>query len=140
MGIDVDPLFAAIAAKIIQHAGLSSKVKCLIGSVETEAAKIASILKNDARTDGGAKPVDFVLCDHSKERYVPDLELLDSAGVVGSGTVVMGDTTVYPGDVSASGSQSLLSYFEGNQNYRVQTHVNTRESSGITVSEWVHLP
>jgi len=72
--------------------------------------------------------------------FVPDLKTLEDRGVVGPGTVVMGDTTVYPGDAAADGKENLLEYFATHPKYRVQTHVNTKQFSGITVSEWVHLP
>jgi len=134
VSIDVDPLFGAIATKIIEHAGLSHKVKVLTGTVETKLKRIASLIGPEGKAD-------FVLCDHSKERFVPDLELLEGAGVAGPGTVVMGDTTVYPGEEAAAGGKDLLTYFAGSDHYRVAQHVGTEKASksGITVCEWQHL-
>jgi len=132
VSIEVDPLFAAIATKIIEFAGLATKVKVLMGTVESQSARIARKF--------GKETADFVLCDHSKALFVPDLKTLEDRGVVGPGTVVMGDTTVYPGDAAADGKENLLEYFATHPKYRVQTHVNTKQFSGITVSEWVHLP
>lgn len=141
VSIEVDPLFAAIATKIVEHAGLASKVKILMGTVESKANRISECLSGGSSADGSEqKPADFVLCDHSKELFVPDLNLLEKCGVVGPGTVVMGDTTVYPGEASSDGDSNLLSYFAAHPKYRVQQHVGTEQLHGITVSEWVHLP
>jgi catechol O-methyltransferase len=135
--IDIDPLFAAIATKIIEYAGASHKVKVLMGEVETKATKIAELLSVD--TEGKA---DFVLCDHSKDMFVPDLQTLEKAGVVGPGSAVMGDTTVYPGEMVSGSQDSLLSFFVKNPQYTITKHIGTQTSGrgGITVSEWVHLP
>eukprot|EP00421_Protoceratium_reticulatum_P032262 CAMPEP_0168480880 /NCGR_PEP_ID=MMETSP0228-20121227/64223_1 /TAXON_ID=133427 /ORGANISM="Protoceratium reticulatum, Strain CCCM 535 (=CCMP 1889)" /LENGTH=259 /DNA_ID=CAMNT_0008497229 /DNA_START=21 /DNA_END=797 /DNA_ORIENTATION=- len=104
VSIEVDPLFAAIATKIVEHAGLAGKVKVLMGTVESKVARLGELLAAGA-PGSEAKPVDFVLCDHSKELFVPDLRLLEGQSLVGPGTVVMGDTTVYPGEASADGSR-----------------------------------
>lgn len=141
VSIEVDPLFAAIATKIVEHAGLASKVKILMGTVESKATRISECLSRGPVADGSAtKPADFVLCDHSKELFVPDLKLLEERGVVGPGTVVMGDTTVYPGEADSDKAGNLLSYFAAHPKYRVQQYVGTEVQHGITVSEWVHLP
>ncbi|CAE8597002.1 unnamed protein product [Polarella glacialis] len=141
VSIELDPLFAAIATKIVEHAGLSHKVKILMGTVEAKADRISDYLLGVQNTTSGlpSKQVDFILCDHSKSMFVPDLKLLESFGVVGPGTMVVGDTTVYPGDQAADVSD-LLTYFATNPNYRVQSHQGTQQTFGITVSEWVHLP
>merc|ERR1719359_866019 len=59
LSIEKDKLFAAIATKIIEFAGLDHKVKIWMGTVHSEISKIAG------RLDG--HPADFILCDHSKE-------------------------------------------------------------------------
>jgi len=132
VSIEVDPLFAAIATKIVEYAGLAERVKVLMGTVESKSGRISESL--------GKATADFVLCDHSKALFVPDLRILEDRGVVGPGTVVMGDTTVYPGDADGDGAGNLLEYFAAHPKYRVQRHVGTEQFSGITVSEWVHLP
>jgi len=137
VSVEVDPLFAAIATKVVEHAGLDAKVKILMGTVESKVKRISECLAGSGSSEG---PVDFILCDHSKELFVPDLRSLEAEGVVGPGTTVMGDTTVYPGEASQSGGQNLLSYFAAHPQYRVQEHIGTEALNGITVSEWVHLP
>jgi len=137
VSIELDPLFAAIATKIVEHAGLEHKVKILMGTVEQRTDNILSCFKNMSKA---GTSVDFLLCDHSKELFVPDLKLLEEKGIAGPGTVVMGDTTVYPGEAARAGGGDLLSYFATNPKYRVQEHIGTHQASGMTVSEWVHLP
>ena len=44
---------------------------------------------------GGAAA--FVLLDHAKECYLPDLQALERLGLVAPGTVVVADNVVYPG-------------------------------------------
>lgn len=134
VSIDVDPLFGAIASRIIEYAGLADKVKILTGTVETKTARIAKCL-----TAGRA---DFVLCDHSKDLFVPDLKKLEEAGIAGPGTVIMGDTTIYPGEKEEShGGKDFLSYMVANEKFLVQQHVGTegKKASGITVVDWQHI-
>lgn len=141
VSIEVDPLFAAIATKIVEHAGVAHKVKVLMGDMERNATRIPATFKEMGSTDTGS--ADFIMCDHNKELFVPDLKRLEDAGVTGPGTVVMGDTTVYRGFVNekeGTGSADLLTYFANNPRYRIQSYIGTRDASGITVSEWTHLP
>lgn len=141
VSIEVDPLFAAIATKIVEHAGLAGKVKILMGTVKQRSERISECFaQGSSASSAGKGTVDFLLCDHSKDLFVPDLKLLEENGIAGPGTVVMGDTTVYPGDDSGERGQDLLSYFAKHPSYRVQQHIGTQQTSGITVSEWVHLP
>lgn len=136
--VEVDPLFSAISTKIIEYAGLRDKVKVLTGTLETKLRHVGEWLTRPGEAPGKVR-LDFVLCDHSKERFVPDLELLEKAGLAGPGTVVVGDTTVYPGDDAAIGAD-LLSHFAGSQKFRVQQHVGTGgRTSGITVCEWQYM-
>lgn len=90
LSVEKDELFAAIATKIIEFAGLDHKVKIWIGTAHSELMHISERLEK--------QPADFVLCDHSKERFVPDLKLLEECGAVNKETVVIGDVEVYAGD------------------------------------------
>jgi len=90
LSVEKDELFAAIATKVIEFAGLEDKVKIWMGTVHSELTNITLRL--------GAEPADFILCDHSKERFIPDLKLLKDCGILGNETIVVGDVEVYPGD------------------------------------------
>lgn len=92
LSVDKDPLFGAIATKIVEFAGLQNKVQIWMGTVHSEIASIVEKLER--------KPADFVLCDHSKERFVPDIRLLQECGAVDKNTRVVGDVEVYPGDAA----------------------------------------
>lgn len=143
VSVEMDPLFAAIATKLVEHAGLEKKVKILIGTVQSKINQISAVIP-PVQPECAAGPsgrVNFVLCDHSKELFVPDLKLLEEHGIVGPGSVVMGDTTVYPGEEEMQpGGQELLTYFSTNRKYRVSQHIGTQMQTGITVSEWMHVP
>jgi branched-chain amino acid aminotransferase len=90
LSVERDELFAAIATKIIEFAGLDSKVKIWMGTVHSELPNITAKLEME--------PADFVLVDHLKERFIPDVKLLEACGVINPSTVVVGDVTEYPGD------------------------------------------
>lgn len=106
LSVERDNLFAAIATKIIEFAGLDSKVKIWMGDVHSEISNITERL--------GGSAADFVLVDHSKERFVPDLKLLNECGIVNSDTTVVGDVEIYPGDekLSTDMKADIQSYFE----------------------------
>eukprot|EP00928_Gymnodinium_smaydae_P042753 TRINITY_DN28755_c0_g1_i2.p1 TRINITY_DN28755_c0_g1~~TRINITY_DN28755_c0_g1_i2.p1 ORF type:complete len:663 (+),score=106.88 TRINITY_DN28755_c0_g1_i2:33-1991(+) len=90
LSVEKDELFAAIATKIIEFAGLDDRVKIWMGTVHSELGNITRRLEDT--------PADFVLCDHSKERYIIDMRLLEESGVVNKDTAVVGDLEIYPGD------------------------------------------
>lgn len=116
LSVEKDELFAAIATKIIEFAGLEDKVKIWMGTVHSELMSIRERLDD--------KVADFILCDHSKERYVPDLKLLEEYGVVGQKTAVIGDTEVYPGDemLPRPLQQEIQDYFS-NREFVIATMV-----------------
>ena len=84
-------MFASIATKIVEFAGLETKVKIWMGNLEAEMANVEIELKHEC--------ADFVMCDHSVERYVEDLKLLEARGIVDPAwTFVIADLESYPGD------------------------------------------
>lgn len=109
LSVEQDELFASIATKIIEFAGLESKVKIWMGTAHSEISNITERL--------GKEPADFILCDHSKERFVPDLKLLEECGVVDANTTVVGDVEVYPGDSKLPGAviSNIQHYFDLNE-------------------------
>ena len=86
--------------------GLQDKVKIWIGTVHSEIKNISHELQG--------RPADFLLIDHGMQRYVSDLKLLKSHGVVSPDTVVAGDLEVYPGDAALPDTvrREILLYFE----------------------------
>merc|ERR1711971_176546 len=107
-----------IATKIIEYAGVRDRVRVIAGTVEDKLQRIGQCIQECGPAGNVNTPkFDFVLCDHSKARFVPDLELLEQAGLAGPGTVVMGDTTLYPGEDKVQGAKDLLSHFASSDKY-----------------------
>jgi len=90
ISIEIDPLYAAIATKMVEHAGLSDRVSVEIGSL---ADRLPVIQKKF----GVSGALDALLLDHDVSSYLPDLRLLESNGHISKGTTVLCDWSLYPG-------------------------------------------
>jgi len=101
--IEKNPLFAAIATKLIEFAGLSSKVTVLIGTVETRLPTLMNRYK--------VAKIDLLFIDHRKELYVPDFEKVEQSGLIQSGSVVVADNILFPG------CPEYAAYIRNNPNY-----------------------
>lgn len=67
--IELDPVLAALSTKIIEWAGLSSKVVVLIGTAKQKIPILKSKFKVSA--------IDLLFIDHDKKHYVSDLKFID---------------------------------------------------------------
>jgi catechol O-methyltransferase len=77
-----------VARQIIDHAGLSHKIRVLEGTLET----VLPVIQSEHL------PLDFVFIDHIKTAYLSDLKLLMSVpGLLHPGTVVAADNVWFPG-------------------------------------------
>jgi len=99
---ELRPIIAAIATKIIEHAGLSSKVIQVPGTLDTHLHKL------------GSDTFDFVFIDHWKDSYKKDLIRLESSGCMQAGTMVIADNCKIPG------APKYVEYMRGNANYNVR--------------------
>ncbi|KAJ3143747.1 hypothetical protein HK101_003129 [Irineochytrium annulatum] len=81
--------YAAIATKIIAHAGLADRVSILVGAFSETYPRLESEL--------GIKQVDMFFIDHAKERYLPDFRIIEQKRLCKSGGVVIADNVIYPG-------------------------------------------
>ena len=122
-----DPLHAAIATKVLEFAGLSSKVTVLVGTVETRLPTL--------QTKYGVKEVDLLFIDHVKGLYLSDLNRVEAAGLLVKGAVVIADNVIVPG------APDLLAYFKSEEGrlYHTVLHDTTLEyksdvKDGVTVS------
>jgi catechol O-methyltransferase len=88
--IEIDPLYAAIATKMVEHAGLSECVRVEIGSLSNRLPAIQ-------RKYSLSGPLDAVLLDHDVGAYLPDMRLLEKEGHLSKSTVVLCDWSLYPG-------------------------------------------
>lgn len=94
MCVEYEPRHAEVARWAIAYAGLGDRVTVLTraGSESADAARAFV-----DRVKGVGQGVDVLFLDHAKERYLPDLQLYERAGVVTRGSVVVADNVIYPG-------------------------------------------
>ena len=86
--MEFNPDHAEVATKVIAYAGLSDRVEVIIGDS-------SQVLPSVGKTIGTS--VDYVLLDHRKSLYLPDLQQMEKLGIVVPGTLVVADNVVYPG-------------------------------------------
>jgi len=103
VSIEKNPLFAAISTKIIEHAGLSNKVKVLVGKAEDKIPTLKQVF--------GIEFIDLVFIDHWKDRYVPDLKVIESNELLCKGSVLVADNVILPG------APDYLKYIRNNPKY-----------------------
>lgn len=106
---------AAIARKIIDHAGLSDRITIVVGTLG-DGGKTANALETNHGFTKGS--VDFVFIDHAKEAYLPDLKLIMERGWLHRDSVVVADNIKFPG---APDYQAYMDKQE-NKLWRSQSH------------------
>ena len=85
---------AAIARKIISHAGLSDRIEVVLGTLGGSGQTISNLEAVGALSAG---MLDFAFIDHAKDAYVPDLMLILERGWLHRGSVVVADNIKVPG-------------------------------------------
>ena len=85
---------AAIARRILDHAGVSDRVAVLVGSIG-DGGETLTALEAEHGVDAGS--VDLVFLDHVKDAYVPDLDAILGRGWLHAGSVVVADNVKMPG-------------------------------------------
>ena len=78
-----------MARALTTYAGVSDRVEILQGAGSERVPDLVERF-------GKGTPADMIFMDHCKECYLPDLKLMEQAGLVGVGTVVVADNVVYP--------------------------------------------
>jgi len=125
--IEYNPHYAAIATKIIEHAGLQHKVKVIVGTVEEKLGTL--------KAKYGVEKVDMIFIDHWKIFYLPDIKRVEAAKLLRKGTVVVADNIITPG------APDYLKYVQTSPNYETTVHNTTLEYShfpdAVAVSLWV---
>lgn len=89
--VEKSPLFAAVAASLIDLAGLRDTVRVVVG---TGAEGIQRLHDEGAL---GAT-VNMVFFDHHKPSYTADLKLCERLGLIGKGSVLVADNMILPGN------------------------------------------
>ena len=94
LSIEFIPDNAAIARRILAHAGVDDRVTVVDGSLGDGGATIAALERDHGIAKGG---LDFVFIDHAKELYLPDLQSILDHGWLHAGSRVVADNVKFPG-------------------------------------------
>jgi len=86
LAVEMSPLNCQIATQIIDHAGLSSKVRVVEGKFDERLDAVKQFLE-----EMDAPFFDFVFLDHWKDRYMPDYLLLKENGMIRKGSGIFAD-------------------------------------------------
>ena len=135
ISVELDPLYAAIATKVVEHAGLSDRVHVEIGT-------LADRLPAIQRKHGLSGPLGVVLLDHNVSSYLPDLQLLEGNGHINKSTVVLCDWSLYPGSDAASAGaptdgEEFMKYLnEIGVSSSKTTKRNGKEVFTVSASDW----
>lgn len=87
--IEIDPLNAAIATKIIEFAGLSNRITVIVGTISSKLALLQSRYR--------IKTIDLLFLDHCKTAYLSDFKLIERGGLIKTSSVIVADNILYPG-------------------------------------------
>jgi catechol O-methyltransferase len=98
--VEVNEKFAGIARKILDHAGVGKKVTFFIGDVQAGKDKLKAL-----------GHIDFLFVDHIKDAYLSDFKIIESLGVIQTGSVVVGDNIIQPG------APDYLQHFKERKDY-----------------------
>jgi len=74
--IELNPVLACVIEGLAKFAGLSDCITVLPGTL----AQNVGVLREDIRKRFGETQIDFLLLDHWKDDYVPDLQLAQREG------------------------------------------------------------
>lgn len=85
LSFEVNPVNAAITTSFVELAGLQDVVHVFVGSA-SESLKL--LAKEQKLIPGTA---DFILLDHFKNFYLPDLKLVEELGILKKGSVIFAD-------------------------------------------------
>jgi len=134
ISVEIDSLFAAIASKVVEHAGLQDVVSVQIGTVTEALAKIE-------RKKLLSGPLGAVLLDHDTSRYTADLEILERQGLVQPDTIVLCDWSLYPGSEETMQAPITHEAFMAHLKERSGAGVRTishkmQDKEVLTVSSW----
>ena len=129
--VEIDPLHAAIATKVVEYAGLRDKVTVLVGTLDSRLSALRSV--------HGVRAIDLLFIDHDKRAYLSDLKRVEASGLLVKGSVVVADNVIYPG------APDYLDYVHGleGRTYRTTMHEakveygdegrNTRDAVAVSV-------
>jgi catechol O-methyltransferase len=91
--VEKNPLFAAVAASLLDLAGLRETVRVVVGTGAEGIQRLVDegVLCSEAH-------LGMIFFDHHKPSYTADLKLCERLGLVGAGTVLVADNMILPGN------------------------------------------
>lgn len=92
--LEFSPANAAIARRILGHAGVGDRVTVIEGTLGDGGTSIEALERDHGFADGS---LDFVFLDHDKDAYLPDLERIVARGWLRPGAVAVADNVKSPG-------------------------------------------
>ena len=94
VSIEFSPANAGIARRIHEHAGVSSRISVVVGTLG-DGGKTIDVLRREHGF--GAGSLDLVFLDHDKAVYLSDLKLILDQGWLRPGALAVGDNIKFPG-------------------------------------------
>jgi catechol O-methyltransferase len=126
--IEMNPHNYAVATAMIEHAGLSSKVIMLRGTLSDLDDSLEEFL-----IEMTAPYFDFIFMDQFKDCYLPDFLLLQDKGMLGKGTGIVAES------IGSAEAQNYHNYLKGHRK-ELETEIYTSESllpCKMTVSTYI---
>jgi catechol O-methyltransferase len=92
--LEFSPANAAIARRILDHAGVGDEVAVLIGTLDDGGETIDRLRSEHGFGEGS---VDLVFVDHDKAAYLPDMKRIMAERWLHPGSIVIADNVRFPG-------------------------------------------
>ena len=84
VSIEISPGNARVARQMVEFAGLNHKIKIINGSADRMIPRLHGTF-------------DLVFLDHEKDRYLPDLKLIERYGLIKDGSIILADNIGFYG-------------------------------------------
>ncbi len=91
--VEMSEANAENARRIWEHAGVADQITCVVGTIGDGGRTLDTLAAHGF--DSGS--LDFLLIDHNKDVYLPDLLSIEGRGWLHPGTVVVADNVLLPG-------------------------------------------
>jgi len=89
--VEVNPQHARVAKRLVQLAKLDQYITVLLLDTEGTESGLASLLQTKLVDD----KIDFLFLDHDKDAYLADLQRLEQARLIQTGTYVAADNVIF---------------------------------------------
>jgi len=124
VSIEKSEKFAEVAQLMVDFAGLGDRVEIIVG----DAGDVIPHLEG---------PFDLVFIDHWKERYLPDLLLIEKHNLLHEGSVVVADNV----GIFEHSVRNYLEHVRHSAHYETQNHKSHMEyedhiEDGVEISVW----